>query len=470
MWKCEFCETENGDNTGVCVCCGSKKPEIEKKVKTDNKQKSGQRKKHLYWIIPTLLAVIFVAGFFAVRHLLHAIADNAVTDNIETYTIDEPVVSADAETSESGDTAEEKTEPSYVIDYDALFKSHDTDEVVMTVDGREVSWNEYFYWIRYYAEYIQYYIDMYKYYGMDYKWTDPADEEGTMTLADSVRQDAGNHMSMICAIEKYAEDNNIELSKEAKQALEDDLKAQIAEYCGEGATEEDFDKLLREADYLSLDIYKRYNNANYLYQEIFKKIYGEKGEKVSDKDAIKYLEENGYMRANHILFATVDLSTGEALDEATVAEKLALAEKTAAELKKIKKNDKLLKKFAELKTKYDEDTGKYQYPDGYVFTSGKMVQEFEDGYKALKDYEVSDPILSTYGYHVILRLPNDPDAVIEYSDEGTALNARMEYANTAYSELMQKNMDSSEIILADSIIGLSIADYLVEAPAETAGE
>lgn len=361
---------------------------------------------------------------------------------------------------------EPESEASYVIDYDALFKSHDPEEVVMTVAGKEVSWNEYFYWIRYYAEYIQYYIDMYKYYGMDYKWTDPADEEGTMTLADSVRQDAGNHMAMICSIESYAEENGIELPEESLKEIEADLQAAITEYCGEGATEEDFDKVLRESDYLTLDIYKRYNLANYLYREIFNQTYGTNGEKVTAEEALKFLEDNGYMRANHILFMTVDPSTGEALDEATVAEKQAQAEKTAAELKKIKKTDRLLKKFAELKSKYDEDTGKFAYPDGYVFTSGKMVPEFENGWTSLKDYEVSDPILSTYGYHVMLRLPNDPDATIEYTDEGTALSARMEYANSAYSEMMQQKMDSAETVLADSIVGMNITDFLKEAPKE----
>ena len=349
----------------------------------------------------------------------------------------------------------------YVIDYDAMFKSRDPEEVVMTVDGKEITWNEYFYWIRYYAEYIQYYIDMYKYYGMDYKWTDPADEDGTMTLAESVVVDAKNHMGMICTIENYAEEVGYTLPETVEQQIEADLQADIVAYCGEGATEEDFDALLRETDYLSLDIYKRYSRINYLYQNMMTWLYGANGEKVSDEDALKFLEDNGYMRANHILFATIDLTTGEALDDDAVAEKLALAEKTVKELRKIKKTDNLLKKFAELKTKYCEDTGN---PEGYVFTSGVMVQEFEDGWKALTDYEISDPILTQYGYHVMIRLPIDLDTVLEYSDEGTALTAKMKFANEDYSDKLQERMDDAKIVLSDSIIGFSVADFLVEAP------
>ena len=93
-----------------------------------------------------------------------------------------------------------------------------------------------------------------------------------------------------------------------------------------------------------------------------------------------------------------------------------------------------------------------------------MVQEFDDGWKSLEDYGISDPILTASGYHVMIRLTHDPDAVIEYSDDGTALSARMKYANEAYAHLMQEKMDNAKLTLADSIIGFSVADYLVEAP------
>ncbi len=34
-----------------------------------------------------------------------------------------------------------------------------------------------------------------------------------------------------------------------------------------------------------------------------------------------------------------------------------------------------------------------------------MVEEFENGVLSLADYEVSEPIESSYGYHITLRLP-----------------------------------------------------------------
>ena len=42
-------------------------------------------------------------------------------------------------------------------------------------------------------------------------------------------------------------------------------------------------------------------------------------------------------------------------------------------------------------------------PEGYVFTEGEMVQEFYDGTKALEVGAVSEPVQSSYGYHIIKR-------------------------------------------------------------------
>ena len=51
-----------------------------------------------------------------------------------------------------------------------------------------------------------------------------------------------------------------------------------------------------------------------LYNDGFNEKYGENGEKVTDEDAVKYLEDNGYLSANHILLMTIDPDTREVAD------------------------------------------------------------------------------------------------------------------------------------------------------------
>ena len=121
--------------------------------------------------------------------------------------------------------------------------------------------------------------------------------------------------------------------------------------------------------------------------------------------AVPALESNGAMYANHILLLTVDPATGEALDDAGSAQKKAQAEQLAAELQGISNPEERLNRFLELKAQFDEDVGKEANPNGYLFYPGTMAAEFEDACGVLGEYEVSAPVLSSYGYHVIIRLP-----------------------------------------------------------------
>lgn len=61
-------------------------------------------------------------------------------------------------------------------------------------------------------------------------------------------------------------------------------------------------------------------------------------------------------------------------------------------------------KFDSLLAQYGADPGMKSNPDGYVFGPGEMVSEFEAGTAALAVGEISAPIQSAFGYHIILRL------------------------------------------------------------------
>lgn len=62
--------------------------------------------------------------------------------------------------------------------------------------------------------------------------------------------------------------------------------------------------------------------------------------------------------------------------------------------------------FDTLMEKYTKDPGSDSNPDGYIFTDGEMVPEFEDCVKALgiNKFAMCE---SAYGYHIIKRLPLD---------------------------------------------------------------
>lgn len=68
-------------------------------------------------------------------------------------------------------------------------------------------------------------------------------------------------------------------------------------------------------------------------------------------------------------------------------------------LAKAKKGDD----FDALMNEYSQDPGSKSVPNGYVFTDGDMVSEFEETVKSLKPGEIGF-CESSYGYHIIKRL------------------------------------------------------------------
>ena len=357
--------------------------------------------------------------------------------------------------------AQESAEPVQVlsVDYDAMRASHEPDEIVATCNGRDVHWDEYFYWVSYNAAQVENYINsMATYYGMEVSWDDPWGQDTDQSFAEYVPASAEEQIKQVNCIEDFAAENNVVLSDDTLAEIEEQLKSTITSTCGEDATEEDFNEYLDQV-YMTRALYDRMNQINYLYQQGYTQLYGEDGELVDDAAAIAYLEDNEYISANHILLMTMDSATGEALDEETIAAQEQKAREIAAELQAIEDPQQLLARFAELKEEYCEDTGKVTYPDGYTFTPGTMVTEFEDACNALADYQVSDPILTSYGYHIIIRLPLDPDKIVEYSYEGTPLNARSLAANAEYASRMDAQYEKTSFEYVPGF-SFSIKDFL----------
>lgn len=111
----------------------------------------------------------------------------------------------------------------------------------------------------------------------------------------------------------------------------------------------------------------------------------------------KYYKDN-FVTAKHILIPLQDVETGEALNEKDAAD----AEKLAKDLlAKIKKGDD----FDKLMNEYSKDPGLKTYPEGYTFTKGEMVEEFEKSAFALEENGVSELVTSPYGYHIIKKVP-----------------------------------------------------------------
>ena len=311
------------------------------------------------------------------------------------------------------------------------------DTLVATADGTPVYWNEFAYWLAYIGSQIAVpdengKIDWYAAEGSE----EPLAEVLLANVHDSILQ---YHI-----LESMAAERGIEFGAEGEEYVSGMIQDAITSIAGEEGTEEDLASYLSDY-YLDMDVLRFQGKVQYLYTKLFEELFGANGEKVSDEDVAEYVEENGLMLAKHILYSVTD-ETGAELDDAAKAEKKAAAESAVQQLRAITDNEALVTKFDEIMNAESEDPGLAYYPNGYVFGSGEMMQEFEDGTKALGDYEVSDPVETAAGYHVILRLPLKGDSNVGADSTGNDVSLRYQVAMEQFNDLASARTEQAEII------------------------
>ncbi len=327
------------------------------------------------------------------------------------------------------------------FDYQSAYESFSPDEVVYTVNGVEVNWQEYFSWL--YNIVMQYEM----YYGAADIWDAPADTSGTME--ESFKAYAELISSRYAFVTEEAKRLGLELSEEDLEGIDAAYNADAEYYTANGV--ESFEEFLKET-YMDEEYYRYIIAAQYHYRNIFINTYGEDGADISDEEVYEFIDTNGLLHAKHILFLTLD-AQNLPLDDAAKAEKLAAAESTLAELRAINDTEEKLARFDALMNELSEDGGLITNPDGYYFGPGEMVTEFENGTKALENYEISEIIESPYGYHIILRLPIEPDAIYEQD-----MSFRFLAASGNFDAEFSKNLENAEIIYTEKFADLKLDD------------
>lgn len=131
----------------------------------------------------------------------------------------------------------------------------------------------------------------------------------------------------------------------------------------------------------------------------------------------RYFEEHKaeleaeYRKAKHILFLTVDSATRQPL---SVEEQDAAKKKAEEIYERVKAGED----YDALMHEFSEDPGLETAPDGYVFTTGEMVPEFEMATDSVGFGEVT-LCQSSLGFHIIKRQP------IFFEDVKEAVSAKM---------------------------------------------
>lgn len=346
-----------------------------------------------------------------------------------------------------------------------------TAETVMTVNDYPISLAEY----RYYFLNLKAMMDN----GDNTYWDGTAteastDESGNAIEAKTAEQDAQEKINKLKeTTELYIKSyyaTNVLADKEGIKAednqskIDEEYNSQVKQY---GGDESAFSSYL-DTMYCTPDLVKVFITAQVLGDEMVKKLYG---------DTFKENDLSNYVHASHILIqypdsSSLDYTEKEIPEDATDEEKTKIQEENTAayneamdkaKAEKKAQIDEVLQKikdgadFNEMIKEYNEDPGETANEDGtydgYVFTTGEMVEEFEKAAFALKEGEVSDVIETSYGYHIIKRLPMD-ESYIE-KNLGSMITNNSEYS-TDYNSKLEEEFNNMTISYDDCYESINV--------------
>ena len=272
------------------------------------------------------------------------------------------------------------------------------EEVLVKLGTAEITANDYLYWLQ---RSISDYLEPFGGQMTTLPW-DTEMSDG-LTFGQYMLDNALDAAALHCMLRELARQENLTPDPDVATQVDKQYAAMVVQA---GSDESQVIHTLW-TQMLSRELLTTLNENTELFDQLAELYYGENsGHYPTDAEVNAYLDEVGRYKAKHILLATIDLDTREPLDEATVAQKKAQAEDFLAQLRAAEDPIAL---FDDLMNEHSEDSGLATNPDGYTTAKGEMVAPFEEAALALKAGEISEVVESDFGYHIILRLPLDPD-------------------------------------------------------------
>ncbi len=207
------------------------------------------------------------------------------------------------------------------------------------------------------------------------------DKEERDSFSENIAQLAKQQLVYLSACEAKMKENGLSYT-------DAEIDAEIKTLADQMGGDTGLDTYLKDIG-LTRDQYREFAKLNVMIQKLREDF------NAKNPNAAREAFDKDYLRAKHVLVKTVDDNNAELPNQDALKAK---AEDIAKRAKAGEDFDTLIKT-------YNEDPGMESNPDGYVFTDGEMVPEFYEGTKALANDAVSDPVKTSYGWHIIKRLP-----------------------------------------------------------------
>lgn len=280
--------------------------------------------------------------------------------------------------------------------YDALIPTRTSVEIdgetvnvpyVLKIGEREVSLDEYRFYLLSAAG--QYDVDA------DF-WLDAENYEMLKEdVLEAFRVDYANY--------SMADEAGIALTSEEVAAFQEEFVTLRNDYETNTGSQDGLRTLLAQSN-MTDKVYMDILGLEQTAQKTYDALYGLGGANAPSVDELYEDMQGTFVRAKHILIYDTTANEDGSLTGVSLALDILAQLNNGAD-------------FDELVGLYNEDPGMTSYPEGYYFTAGEMVQEFEDATFALEEGAISGIVETSYGYHIIQRLPLEKSYVEDHFGE-----------------------------------------------------
>lgn len=317
---------------------------------------------------------------------------------------------------ETGSNSEDGTNTSINAEYADLGNN-----IVAKAGGIEITMDDVLVYIDLLVPYVQQYA------GSDEGWEEIVLNSG-YTARDELINAAIDECRYQLAFVDYAKSQGL--------YSDEDAEAFFQEYIAEIGGESVMDEYLSEYG-LSKEAFMKYVVYIGAYTAVTENI-------CSDEDADKIYNEE-YITAKHVLI-TFD---GRNSEEEAYNEAKAVYDKAVSG-----------ENFEELINEYNEDPGQ-NAETGYTFVEGDMVTEFYEGALALKVGGISEPVKTTYGYHVIKRYENPGKDSANYENYISTIKSN-QTNNFLSDEKYEEIIAAYPLVINDKLIStIDLSRYTV---------
>ena len=278
--------------------------------------------------------------------------------------------------------------------------------MLFTVDGADVTADQYLFWLLNCISSAK----QEGYLAEDEDWS--GEIEG-VPAADYLKNQAMEVAELYALMETRAAQAGVTLSEEDKTQSDAQVTEMDTYLAMMGYTLEEYLK----NQCISRETFQRLNEVTYLNQNYIAKLAEEGDERLQpiEENVAAFLDENGFYSCKHILLST-RRETGETdaygypeYEDFSEEETAAVKAQADALLAQIHAADDVEAEFDKVMNERSEDgrneDGSLAAPDGYDAYSGQMAEEFEQAALALEPGQISEPVKTQFGYHIILRLP-----------------------------------------------------------------